>query len=175
MNSHRSGFIAEHRGGPLSKNQHTLLMTWARNCILHVLPQVNFTMNEVLNQIMKISKDWEIGESSVGETRNASLKAINLARELNDPVSIEIIRGIGQMVAVAHMADHAIGSAEYALSALTCKGKAIDSEREWQNDQLPLDIKILVLTAREQKKKFWQGHRKKLLLQTKLEFNVDKH
>ena len=132
-------------------------------------------MNDVLNQIMKLSKDWEIGKSSVGEARNASILAIDLARKLNNPVSIEIVRGIGQMVAVAHMADHAIGSAEYALSALTCKGKAIDSEREWQNDQLPIDIKILVLTAREQKKKFWQGHRKKHLVQTKLELNVEKH
>ena len=167
MKSHRSDFIAENRGGPLTKHQHRLLMIWARNCIMHVLPQVNFTLNELLNQIMKISKDWETGEASVGEARNASFKAINMARELSDPVSVEIVRGIGQMVAVAHMADHAIGSAEYALSALTCKGKNIDSEREWQNDQLPVDIKIQVLTARKQKKKFWQGHRKKLLLKIK--------
>lgn len=167
MKSKRSDFIAEHRGGSLTKDQHRLLMIWARDCIIHVLPQVNFKLNELLNQIMKISKDWEIGEASVGEARKASLKAIDMARDLNNPVSIEIVRTIGQMVAVTHMADHAIGSAEYSLSALACKGKNIDNEREWQNNQLPLDIKIQVLTAREQKTKFWQAHRKKLMSEIK--------
>jgi hypothetical protein len=50
------------------------------------------------------------------------------------------------------MADHSLGAAWYALKAVKNAGKSIDAERNWQNEQLPSEIKELVLTARKSRK-----------------------
>jgi hypothetical protein len=47
------------------------------------------------------------------------------------------------------MADHSLGSAWYALKAVKMAGKSVDEERKWQDEQLPPEIRELVLTARE--------------------------
>jgi Imm-5 like putative immunity protein len=49
------------------------------------------------------------------------------------------------------MADHSLGSALYALKAVKNAGKSVEAERKWQNDQLPPEIKELVLTSRGEK------------------------
>ena len=49
------------------------------------------------------------------------------------------------------MADHSLVAAWYDLKAVKNAGKSIDAEREWQDEQLSLEIKELVLTARKQK------------------------
>jgi len=54
-------------------------------------------------------------------------------------------------VATAHMADHSLGAALYALKAVKSAGRSIDAERKWQNEQLPQEIMELVLTARSKK------------------------
>jgi len=54
------------------------------------------------------------------------------------------------------MADHSPGAALYALKAVKSAGNLVDAEREWQNDQLPLEIMELIITARSEKEKhFW--------------------
>jgi hypothetical protein len=50
------------------------------------------------------------------------------------------------------MADHSLGAAWYALKAVSDAGKSVDTERKWQDNQLPPEIKDLVLTARQNKK-----------------------
>jgi hypothetical protein len=59
---------------------------------------------------------------------------------------------VGQAVATAHMADHALGAAWYALKAVKNAGKSPDAERRWQDEQLPLEIMDLILSARKSKK-----------------------
>lgn len=71
---------------------------------------------------------------------------------------IAIARGIGHAVATAHMADHAPGAAEYVLKALAIEGKQMDTERKWQNEALPPEIRELVLSSREKKRGFWERH-----------------
>lgn len=61
-------------------------------------------------------------------------------------------RSVGHAVATAHMADHSLGAAWYALKAVKNAGKSIDAERKWQYEQLPSEIKKLVLTARKAKR-----------------------
>jgi hypothetical protein len=41
----------------------------------------------------------------------------------------------------------------YALKAVKNAGKSTDTEKKWQNDQLPSEIMELVLTTRSQKEK----------------------
>lgn len=100
-----------------------------------------------------IAKQWAKGKASVGEARNASLKAIAVANESSNPVAIAVARAIGHAVATAHMADHSVGAALYALKAVKNAGKSIDAERKWQNKQLPSQIMELVLTVRSMKEK----------------------
>jgi hypothetical protein len=50
------------------------------------------------------------------------------------------------------MADHALGTAWYALKAVKSAGGSVDTERKWQDDHLPSVIKKLVLTARKRRK-----------------------
>ena len=57
---------------------------------------------------------------------------------LSNPISIAVARSIGQAVATAHMADHSLGAAIYALKAVKFADKSIDAERKWQNEAITI-------------------------------------
>jgi hypothetical protein len=145
-------FVAAHRGGQLSKEHHRLLIAWAHACVTHVLPLLEKSeIDDRLSNALKSAKAWEQDKISVGEARNSSLEAIAVANESSNPVSIAVARSIGHAVATAHMADHSLRAADYALRAVKLSGKSVETERKWQDKQLPLDIKDLVLSARHEK------------------------
>lgn len=148
-------FIAEHRGGPLSKARHRQLMKWAIECVEHVLPLLN-NIDERLSHALIVAKEWEKGDTTVGAARKASVAAHTAAREASDPVSVAVARSMGHTVATAHMADHALGGALYALRAVQKYGGSVEAERKWQTGQLPKEIKELVLTAISQKEKHFK-------------------
>ena len=145
-------FVAEHRGGPLKKEQHYLLMTWACGCSEHVLPLFGETRDERLQNALLVAKGWKAGNASVGDARKASVGAHAVAREASNPTTIAVARSVGQAVATVHMADHCLGAAWYALKAVNNAGQSIDAERKWQDEQLPSEIKELVLTTRKSRK-----------------------
>lgn len=145
-------FIAEHRGGPLKKEEHYQLMEWAANCSEHVLHLFGEKIDERLINELNVARNWIKENASVGEAREASVAAHRVARESKDPIEIDVARSVGHAVATAHMADHSLGAAWYALKAVKNASKSVDEERKWQGEQLPLEIKELVLTAREAKK-----------------------
>lgn len=145
-------FVAAHRGGQLSKEHHRLLIAWAYACVTHVLPLLEKSeLDDRLRYALISAKAWEQDKISVGEARNSSLEAIAVANEKSDPVSIAVARSIGHAVATAHMADHSLRAAEYALKAVKLSGKSVEMERKWQDEQLPPDIKDIVLLARQEK------------------------
>lgn len=146
-------FVAEHRGGSLKKEQHQQLMQWGCNCAEHVLHLVGKKIDNQLMDALTVAKEWIKGNASVGDARNASLAAHSVARESSNPISIAIARSVGHAVATAHMADHSLGAAFYALKAVKSAGKSIEVEKNWQNDQLPAQIKEFVINARKEKEK----------------------
>ena len=146
-------FIAQHRGGLLTKKHHRQLMIWACVCTEHVLPLLGGTLDERMKNALLIAREWANGNTTVGEAMKASVGAHAVARELTNPTSIAVARSVGQAVATAHMADHSLGAAIYALKAIESVGKSIEAERKWQNEQLPSEIKEIVLTARIIKEK----------------------
>jgi nucleotide-binding universal stress UspA family protein len=109
------------------------------------------SIDERLNNALKSAKAWEHEEISVGAARNAALEAIAVANENSNPISIAVARAVGHAVATAHMADHSLRAADYALKAVKISGQSVDEERKWQDEQLPADIKDLVLSARNEK------------------------
>ena len=145
-------FIGEHRGGPLKKKQHYQLITWACDCAEHVLPFFGEKIDDRLKKALNVAKEWKHGNASVGDARKASLCAIAVANESSNQTAIAVARSIGNAVATAHMADHSLGAAWYALKAVKNAGKSTDAERKWQDEQLPSEIKQLVLTARKKRK-----------------------
>ena len=145
-------FIAQHRGGPLKKEEHYQLTVWAARCAGHVLPLLGDEIDDRLTNALKVAHRWVEGGASVGEARKASVVSHQVARELSDQTGIYVARSVGHAVATAHMADHSLGAAWYALKAVKSAGKSVDAERKWQDEELPLEIKKLVLTAREAKK-----------------------
>ena len=145
-------FVAEHRGGPLTKDHHHQLNRWARGCSEHVLLLIDQNIDKRLINALHIAKEWEKERVTVGEARAASLSAIAVARESPNPIITAVARSIGHAVATAHMADHSIGASEYALKAVKLLGKSIEEERKWQDAQLTRDISELILTARQKKK-----------------------
>lgn len=146
-------FVAEHRGGPLKKEQHRQLIRWAYLCSEHVLHLFGDVIDERIIHAIDIAKKWEKGEVSVGDARKASVRILELARELSNPTSIAVARSVGHTVATAHMADHSLGGALYALKAIKSLGQSIEDEREWQNALLPQEVRDLVLENRPIKEK----------------------
>jgi hypothetical protein len=145
-------FIAEHRGGPLKKEQHYQLMTWACDCAEHVMPIFGKTIDDRLKNALLIGRKWALGNASTGEAMKSSLSAHAVARESSDPTVIAVARSAGQAVATAHMADHALGAVWYALKAVNHASMSVEAERRWQDEHLPPEIKDLVLTARNRRK-----------------------
>jgi hypothetical protein len=90
----------------------------------------------------------------IAQHRSGSLNKeqhIQLIKWACDCAEIAVARAVGHAVATAHMADHSLGAALYALKAVKNAGKSIDAERKWQNEQLPSEIMEIVLTARSKK------------------------
>jgi len=149
-------FIAEHRGGPLKNEQHHQLMNWACCCAEHVLLLLADEINEPLEKALFIAKEWAKGYATVGDAMKTSVAVHKLARESNNPITIAVTRSVGHAVATAHMADHSLGAALYALKAVKNAGKLIDIERKWQVEQLPSEIIELILTAMSRKEKVFK-------------------
>jgi hypothetical protein len=145
-------FIAEHRGGPLKKEQHCQLITWACDCAGHVVYLSGEIPDERLIHALNVAEKWVNGNASVGDARKASVTAHAVARESSDPAAIAVARSVGQAVATAHMADHSLGAAWYALKAVKSAGQSPDAERQWQDEHLPPEIRDLILTARKSRK-----------------------
>lgn len=145
-------FIAEHRGGSLTKEQHRQLILWACKCVENVLPLFTTTIDKQLTNAIKIAKEWTKNIASVGDARKASLDAIAVANELTDPIKIAVARAAGHAVATAHMADHSLRAAVYALKAVKLACKSIDKERKWQVKNLSSDIVDLVLSTGDKQK-----------------------
>ena len=128
-------------------------MHWACICAEHVLPLFGKKIDERLIIAIQIAKEWTKDGDSVGEARKASVISHTIARETDNPTSKAVARSVGHAVATAHMADHSLGAALYALKAIKSAGKSVDEERDWQNKQLPDEIREVVLSARIIKEK----------------------
>jgi hypothetical protein len=145
-------FVLEHRGGPLKKEQHLQLMQWACDVAQHVLYLLGETTDERILNALIVANDWKEGNASVGDARKASVAVIAAANESSNMTQTLVARSIGHAVATAHMADHSLVTAWYALKAVKNAGGSVDKERTWQDNQLSSEIKELVLSARNAKR-----------------------
>lgn len=146
-----------HRGGSLNLDQHRQLALWAADCAEHVLPLFSrrHPLDDRPRGAIKTARAWAAGEVSVGTARAAALAAHAAAREATDIAAREAARAAGHAVATAHMADHSLSAAAYAVRAVQASlekpagVEAAERELAWQRELLPLAVSELVLSARK--------------------------
>ncbi len=157
-------FVAIHRGGLLDPATHRLLAAWAADCAEHVLPlfAAEYPDDARPRDAIETARAWSHGEATVTQAREAAFAAHAAARSATDATAREVARAAGHAVATAHMADHELGAAAYAIRAVRLASPATEAtaagEREcaWQRERLPEAIRELVLSDEEQRnKKLW--------------------
>ncbi|NTW29229.1 MAG: hypothetical protein HGA39_07715 [Coriobacteriia bacterium] len=144
--------ITVRRGGTLTDADHRLLAVWAAACaehVLHLFEQVH-PEDARPRQAIEQARAWARGEITMTQARTAAFSAHDAAREASAAAK-EAARAAGHAVAVAHMADHELGAAAYAIRAVRAATDPDDREEagraecRWQRAQLPSEIRDLVL------------------------------
>ena len=145
-------FITLRRGGTLEDADHCLLAVWAADCAQHVLHHFEQARpgDDRPRRAIDLGRAWARGEIRWWEARTAAGHAQAAARDLSGAAR-HAAYAAGQAAAVGHVAAHELGAAAYAIKA--AREVAPEGEREeagrrecqWQRDQLPDEIRDLVL------------------------------
>jgi hypothetical protein len=145
-------FITIRRGGTLAASDHHLLALWAAACAEHVLPLFESVKPDdprprhAIEQV----RAWTRGDVTMMQSRAAGGHAMAAARDLTGAARHAAFAA-GQAAAVAHVAAHELGAAAYAIKAVRAAASTGESEVagriecKWQRDQLPEEIRALVL------------------------------
>ncbi len=150
-------FVAIHRGGDLDLATHRLLVAWAADCAEHVLPLFTAVhpSDTRPSHAIAIAREWSSGNATVAQAREAAFEAHAAARESSNSAAMEVARAAGHAVATAHMADHELGAAAYAIWAVMKTVSEFDAIRvaetecRWQQAQLSDAIRDLVLSDKQ--------------------------
>jgi immunity protein 5 of polymorphic toxin system len=140
------------RGGTLTDSDHHLLALWAASCAEHVLPLFESVRPEDPRprQAIEHARAWVRGEVKMMEARAAGGHAMGAARDLSGAAR-NAAYAAGQAGVVAHVAEHDLGAAAYAIKAAVAAASKEEAEAaraaecRWQRDQLPDRIRELVL------------------------------
>ena len=140
------------RGGTLTDEDHHLLALWAATCAEHVLDLFESAQPDDPRprEAIEYARAWVRGEVGMMQARAAGGHAMGAARDLRGPARWAAYAA-GQAACVAHVAEHDLGAAAYAIKAVRAAAPDGASEaagrREcrWQRDQLPDVVRDLVL------------------------------
>lgn len=78
-------FVAKHRGGPLSMDEHRLIALWAADCAEHVLRILyRVEADQRPFEAIRQARAWAKGEVSIGNARKAAIAAHGAARDSDD-------------------------------------------------------------------------------------------
>ncbi|MFD6695370.1 putative immunity protein [Micromonospora aurantiaca (nom. illeg.)] len=145
-------FTTIRRGGTLTDEHHHLLALWAATCAEHVLGMFEAVRPDDSRprEAIEHARAWVRGEVRMMEARAAGGHAMGAARDLRGAAR-NAAYAAGQAAVVAHVAAHELGAAAYAIKAVRAAapaglGEAAGrDECRWQRDQLPAEIRDLVL------------------------------
>jgi hypothetical protein len=145
-------FITIRRGGTLTDANHQLLATWAATCAEHVLHFFEDARpgDERPRKAIELARAWVRGEAKMMVARTSAGHANAAARDLSGAPRYAAYAA-AQAAAVGHVAAHELGAAAYSIRAV--QAAVPEAERElagrqecqWQRQQLPTEIKELVL------------------------------
>ncbi|MFC7485680.1 putative immunity protein [Knoellia sp. CPCC 206453] len=140
------------RGGSLTNADHHLLALWAASCAEHVLDLFESEQpgDDRPRQAIEHARDWVRGEVPMMVARASGGHAMGAARPLRGAARFAAYAA-GQAACVAHVPEHDLGAAAYAIKAVgeaappDGRKEAMRRECGWQRDQLPDAIRDLVL------------------------------
>ncbi len=122
------------------------LAIWAKGCAEWVLPYFtqSFPTDPRPQQALDTLQDWiDSGRFSMKTIRSAALAAHAAAREVGeDSPARSAARSAGQAVSTAHVKEHALAAANYALQAIfranidNNPSEAVSAEKARQTQQL---------------------------------------
>ncbi|MBF0349643.1 MAG: hypothetical protein HQM11_01345 [SAR324 cluster bacterium] len=156
-------FVTIRRGGTLKDCDHYLLAKWAADCAEHVLKYFisQHPDDDRPRFAIEQTRAWACGEITMTKAREAAYAAHDAARTATGPAR-EAARAAGHAVATAHMADHELGAAAYAIRAVQAaspeelRDKVGKDEWQWQLERLPDAIRDLVISDQANRnKKLW--------------------
>ncbi|MHA7262467.1 putative immunity protein [Arthrobacter sp. TMN-37] len=140
------------RGGLMADADHQLLALWAAACAEHVLG-----LFEELNRddgrpraAIDAARAWTRGEAKMMLARAIGGHAMGAARPLRGAPRFAAYAA-GQAACVAHVPEHDLGAAAYAIKAAAAAAprdqerEAARAERDWQRQQIPDHLRPLVL------------------------------
>ena len=153
-----SRLVTIRRGGSLTDEHHHLLALWAADCAEHVLPLFRSERPDDLRprRAMDAARAWTAGDLAMMATRAAGGHAMGAARDLTGAPRFAAYAA-GQAAVVAHVAEHDLGAAAYAIKAAVAAappGQADDVRRaecRWQRDRLPSEVLDLVLEDQDRR------------------------
>lgn len=140
------------RGGTLTDSDHQLLALWGAVCAEHVLHLFESAQTEDPRPREAITavRAWVRGEVRMMQSRAAGGHAMGAARLLRGAPRFAAYAA-GQAACIAHVPEHDLGAAAYAIKAVRAAAPAGEElaagrvERDWQRDQLPASVRDLVL------------------------------
>lgn len=144
--------VTVRRGGTLTDDDHHLLALWAAACAEHVLGlfEAARPQDPRPRQAIEAVRAWTRGEVTMSQSRAAGGHAMAAARDLRGAPR-HAAYAAGQAAVVAHVAEHDLGAAAYAIKAVRAAvpaGEAVAAGRlecRWQRDLLPAAVRSLVL------------------------------
>jgi hypothetical protein len=143
--------ITIRRGGTLTDADHRLLALWAADCAEHVVHHFDAVQPSDTRPRDAIEhiRAWTRGEVAMTESRAAGGHAMGAARHLTGAPRFAAYAA-GQAACVAHVAEHELGAAAYAIKAARAatsddEEHAGREECRWQRARLPDAIRELVL------------------------------
>lgn len=142
--------VSVRRGGLLTDADHRLLALWAAACAAHVLELFEVSNRDDARPRAAIEavRAWARGETKMMATRAVGGRAMAAARPLRG-ASRFAAYAAGQAACVAHVPEHDLGAAAYAIKAAAAAAPrdrdAASAERDWQRQQIPGHLRALVL------------------------------
>lgn len=144
--------VTTRRGGTLTDEDHHRLALWAAECAEHVLPlfEASRPDDPRPREAVAAARAWVRGELPMMQARSTGGHAMGAARDLRGAPRFAAYAA-GQAAVVAHVAEHDLGAAAYAIKAAAAAAPAEHAddvrraECRWQRDRLPVEVRDLVL------------------------------
>lgn len=150
--------VTVRRGGTLTDEDHHRLALWSAGCAEHVLHLFETSRPEDPRprEALAHLHAWVRGEVGMMRCRAAGGHAMGAARPLRGAARFAAYAA-GQAACVAHVPEHDLGAAAYAIKAARAAAAQEDEdaagrrEREWQRARLPPEIRELVLEDQQRR------------------------
>jgi hypothetical protein len=150
--------VTVRRGGTLTDEDHHRLALWSAWCAEHVLHLFETSRPEDPRprEALAHLHAWVRGEVGMMRCRAAGGHAMGAARPLRGAARFAAYAA-GQAACVAHVPEHDLGAAAYAIKAARAAAAQEDEdaagrrEREWQRARLPPEIRELVLEDQQRR------------------------